>query len=142
MTDGLTHKGDRFNHGAFEGNVISGIGTIDVHHGSNNITLRGNTLYTANGLPSIKVEGWSSSYGRGVSDVVIDRNVAITQATSGKFLWLLASVDGVTLTNNVYVAPNLKAGAEGTAAVYVNQNDLSSFKSINNNTWPSPNRGS
>lgn len=140
MADGLNIKEARFNHAAFEGNIITGGGTLDVHHGANNITLRGNTLYTDAGLPSFKVEGWSNSYGRGVSDVVIDHNIAITQATSGKFLWLLASVDGVTVTNNVYIAPNLTAGSAGTAAVYVSQKDLSSFKLIDNNTWPATNR--
>jgi hypothetical protein len=138
--DGLADKAGRFNHAAFEGNQILSGGTIDVHHGANNITLRGNVNYVDSGAPAFKVEGWSNSYGRGVSDIVIDHNIAITQFETGQFLWLLASVDGVTLTNNVYVAPNLKAGSAGTAAVYVAQSDLSSFNSIDNNTWPSPSR--
>jgi hypothetical protein len=139
--DGLTDKGGRFNHALFEGNQILSGGTVDVHHGANNITLRGNTSYTDSGAAAFKVEGWSSIYGRGVSDVVIDHNVAITQSQTGQFLWLLAAVDGVTLTNNVYIAPNLKPGSAATAAVYVSLPDLNSFRQIDNNTWPSPVRG-
>jgi hypothetical protein len=45
------------------------------------------------------------------------------------------SANGISVVNNLYVAPNLVTGDYGTAVLNINQNDLSSFDQISRNVW-------
>jgi hypothetical protein len=47
-------------------------------------------------------------------------------------------VQNITMTNNLYVAPNLTTGSHSTAPVQIQNGDLSGFKLIANNVWPMP----
>jgi hypothetical protein len=45
------------------------------------------------------------------------------------------SANGVTIQNNLYIAPALAPGATQAAPVFVMEGDLGSFRSISNNVW-------
>lgn len=137
--DGLSEKWARFRHSAVEGNVMYNA-TFFLQHGAENVTFRDNTFF-ANDMAAISVKAYNSTYQRGVVDLVLDHNVAVNNGTTGNFLKLEGRADQVTLTNNVYVAPYLKPGSFGTAAVSVAMADLSGFRLIGGNVWPSPSRG-
>lgn len=138
--DGLGDKGARFTHARVEDNVQYE-GTFFVNHGADHITLTGNTLFRDDAI-AFDIAGWNAAYGRGNSDVVIDKNIAVNNGIKGygNFLMVESTTQGITLTDNVYVAPYLAPGAWGAAAVYVTAGDLTSFSRIDGNTWPATSR--
>jgi hypothetical protein len=78
---------------------------------------------------------------RHMLDVTIDHNTGINSGTSGQFLEISAEdLPGVlTLTNNLYVAPNLDFSGIANAAVLVTAPDLNDFNIISGNIWPASN---
>jgi hypothetical protein len=109
---------------------------IGVYPGAVHISIRNNLIYR-NSDPMISVAG-QDRYGRQSADIRIENNTGISTGKTGQFLWVNNYVDGITLENNLLVAPNLGIGTELTAPVYVNETDLSSFSYINGNVWPMP----
>jgi len=68
--------------------------------------------------------------------LTIANNTGVNTATIGRFLYLMdREADQITLVNNLYTAPNLVTGGWQSAAVYVNDTNLGSFKTISNNNW-------
>ncbi len=137
--NGLHSKEARFSHVVVTRNSISGA-MLEVKHGSEHVTLHDNVIFQTGGT-AIEVEGFNKEYGRGVVDLVIDHNTAVNPAEMGRFLQVQGSVGGIVLTDNVYLAPNLRPGAYGAAAIYVAQADLSSFVRLDHNVWPSGSKG-
>ncbi len=74
--------------------------------------------------------------GRMNSDFHILNNTAIDNGTTGAFLKVWGHVDGIEMKNNLLIAPNLKVGTSGAAAVNIAEPDLSSFTAIGHNVWP------
>jgi hypothetical protein len=66
------------------------------------------------------------------------RNTVINNGSNGQFLHVGGAVDGVTLDNNLYVAPSLETGPYSAAPVDVDNGDLTGFRSISDNVWPQP----
>ena len=59
-----------------------------------------------------------------------------------RILVLGGDATGITVTNNLYVAPNYVTGGTGSAApLQIHDKDLSSFKLITDNVWPMPTFG-
>ena len=137
--DGLHAKGNRFEHVVVTRNDISG-SMLEIKHGAEHITLHDNVMHQDGGT-AIEVEGFNAEYGRGVVDLVIDHNTAVNASSIGRFVQVQGSVDGIVLTGNLYLAQKLQPGAYGSAAVYVAQNDLSSFVKLDHNVWPSGSNG-
>jgi hypothetical protein len=79
--------------------------------------------------------GYASRY---MSDITVTQNTGINMGTAGNFLEVrgVARPGTITLTNNLYSAPNLVTGANMSAAVLVDAPDLSGFQLINGNVWP------
>ncbi len=109
---------------------------IYAQSGSDHIMIENNVVQTNSG-PAITIDG-TSSLGVESSDITILHNTAINNGTQGQFLAVEGVVDGITLDNNLWVAPNVQPGADGTAAIYVNDNSLEDFTSISDNIWPMP----
>ena len=63
---------------------------------------------------------------------------ASTPAPPGSSLELTGTdtTGDVTLTNNLYAAPNLHNGVDTSSAVYVHAGDLRAFGLIDGNIWP------
>jgi hypothetical protein len=125
----------RANWAVVEDNTFHGTSFISVCHGTNHMMVRGNVFNQIGGM-DITVDAPSSVYNRDVEDLTITNNTAINNGTKGTFLWVGGPVAGITLTNNLYVAPNITPGVGTTSGVYVNGNSLSSFREISGNVWP------
>jgi PKD repeat protein len=129
--DGMAIKDARFRYGVIDGNTFDT--KLAVDHGAERIMVRNNIINSRD--TAILVEGYNSSYGRTTNDVTIVNNTVVNYEDSGRFVTVEDGAKGVTLANNLYVAPNLFAGAGATASVYVEDSGLGSFKFIGNNVW-------
>src|SRR5215217_3880999 len=96
--------------------------------------LRNNVLKQTNGY-CVDVIGFNPSYGRGVVDCTFVNNTGVNDGTSGNFIHLGGRADGLVVVNNLYLAKNLVTGTSGSASVYVEESNLSSFTKITNNVW-------
>ena len=137
--DGANQKEMRFYHGVIEGNTVENTQII-VQHGTIGTTIRDN-LIDFEGESALIVRGWDEDYGRGTVDLVIDHNVAIDHLAKGRFLELTSHTDQTVLTNNVFIAPNLTPNYYAAAALYIWETNVSSFKTINGNVWPTAENG-
>jgi len=136
--DGLSKdwQNQRVNWTVVEDNTFHDGSFLDVSHGTNHLMVRGNVFNQDGAGMDINVNGYNTTYQRGVSDLVVTNNTAINTGARGTFMYVGGSVDGITLTNNVLIAPNLTPGVGQASGVYVNQNALSSFRQISGNVWP------
>ncbi len=132
-TDGLKYKEHRSRCYVVEANQFEK-SPLEVQHGISDVMIRGNTFQIDNGR-SIVVDGYDKQYDRGLANIRIVGNTAKNGGKTGGFLLIGGPVDGIWLTGNRYEAPNLQSGASQAANVYVNDRDLSSFRSIESNTW-------
>lgn len=73
-------------------------------------------------------------------DIYILNNTAIERRSAGLFLRMNGRTveGGVTVKNNLWVNANFRAGSNGSAAVYVSEDNLRSFKEISGNVWAMP----
>ncbi len=136
--DGLSHKGDRFDYAVFENNVVNSPTIIE--HGAQHVMMRNNVFKSEN-YAAIEIEPYNAQFGRGVVDVKIVNNTGVTTSDDGEFLKVDGDVKGIDLVNNLYLAPNLKFGLNGSMGVFVQDDNLSSFNTISNNVWPSASNG-
>lgn len=134
--NGIGDKSARWNYSVFEGNVANNTRLI-ILHGAQHTMVRNNVMKDDNTW-TLEVEGYSGTYGRGVVNVSFVNNTVINNGTTGNFLRVGNSVNGINLINNLYVAPNLTTGTSGGAPVFVYDTDLSSFNKISGNVWPKP----
>jgi hypothetical protein len=132
--DGLSDIGARATNIVVENNRINS--GMQILHGTEHIMIDNNISY---GNVDFRIDGYNSQYQRGVADISIENNTGINSGDHGNFLLVSGPVNGITLTNNLYVAPNLVTGAYGAAPVYVNDSNLNSFKRVQDNIWPAIN---
>ena len=132
---GMINADGRLEWTVVENNTINAI--LKIGSGTDHVAVRNNVI-TGDDNIAIDMPGYSDVYNRGTSDVTIDHNTVINNGTNGKFLKLGGAVDGLTVTNNLYVAPNLVTGSYATAPMDILNNDLTGFKLISDNVWPSP----
>ena len=143
-TDGLTnpnYKTIRTSWVVLENNVVLQ-GAINVCHGTEHLMVRNNVLRRY-GKAAITVGGYNWTYQAGVTDVSILNNTGYNNGANGNFLYVYGDVQSdrsgqITLDDNLYVAPNMVTGQYQTAAVYVTNTDLSSFREVKNNVWNAP----
>jgi hypothetical protein len=112
-----------------EDNQLTGT-DIYVNSGAHHVMIQGNVI-TNNSSEGIDISG-PDGEGRTSEDVTITHNTGIDTGSTGAFLYVAGYVDGVSLTNNLYVAPNVGS----TPAVNVSYGNLSVFTTIANNIWP------
>jgi hypothetical protein len=131
--DGINDKGARFNWAVVEGNrMIDSTGIIA--HGAQHLVFRNNVSSTKD-HQSYMVDGYNTTYARGVVDLTFANNTGYNSGTASNFIKVNGKVDGITLLNNLYIAPNMKPGAYTAAPIYVTGSDLSSFRKISGNVW-------
>jgi hypothetical protein len=75
-----------------------------------------------------------------LTDITITHNTGINTGIAGQFLWLTAQAapGTITVTDNLYIAPNDQLGWNANAGVEVSAPDLSAFALISGNIWPAP----
>jgi hypothetical protein len=99
--------------------------------------VRDNVIMKNDGI-AIDMKGYSAEYARGVKDVYIVHNTVINNAKGGKFLKVGGKVEAISVSNNLYVAPNYETGSSSTAPMQILCGDLSGFRTICDNVWPLP----
>jgi hypothetical protein len=132
--DGLKHKDQRSRFYRVENNHFI-LRPLGVQHGLSDVLIRGNR-FDVDDDQCLEIDGYDAQFGRGLANVTIASNVGANHGVDGGFLFVGGAIDGITLTGNRYLAPRLEPGANHTAAVFVCGRDLSSFRRIENNTWP------
>lgn len=133
---GINEKGARTLFVVFEANDVRD-GMLKVTHGAEHVMIRNNILAVDDGA-AISVEGYDSEYNRVVSDLTIINNTGLNNGSTGHFLKVDGPVDGITLVNNLYVAPSLRTGIYATSPVQVLMTSLSSFDRVDANVWEMP----
>jgi len=109
---------------------------IYIKSGSHHVIADNNVIKFDNDK-AIVVDGHDAQ-DRSVNDVTIINNTAVNMGTKGNFLSLKGAATNVVMKDNLFIAPNLVVGAYGTADVYANTTDLSSFSEIDGNVWAIP----
>jgi len=102
-----------------------------------NAVARNNVIHHDGG-DAFNISGYDPTYNQQVVNFSMVNNTGTNAATTGNFIKVWGAASGLVLDNNLYLAPNLSAGSFDTAAVWVHQSDLSSFKEIHNNIWSVP----
>jgi PKD repeat protein len=109
---------------------------IYVQSGTHHAMIEGNVV--TNSAKQAFVFSGVDGQGRTSQDITLLNNTAIDTGTQGNFLRVWGHVDGIVMKNNLWVAPNITPGSYATAAVYLNEANLSSFTEISGNIWPAP----
>lgn len=136
---GIEDVSRRFKYAIGEFNQVSN-STMEVQHGAEHVMLRDNVFHN-DGISAISVDGYEAGpYNRGVVDLTVMNNTAQNDATRGAFFRVWGHVDGIKLLNNLYVAPKLTIGSYETAAVRVDEGNMSSFAQVDGNIWPDAGR--
>jgi PKD repeat protein len=108
--------------------------SVLAYPGSHHVMIR-NNIFHGDNTKSIELQAPDED-GRFNSDIHILNNTAINNGGGGIFLKVWGHTNGIELKNNLFVAPNLKPGVNGTAIVNLVEGDLSSFSAIGHNLWP------
>jgi PKD repeat protein len=125
--------------GVVENNIVKNV-YINVRPGTHHLAIRNNVVQMDNSW-GIQLENIEAGYDqvRKTDDVRITNNTVINNATSGSLLRLHGHATNITLTNNLFIAPHLKLDGSDAFGVDVTDHDLSAFKVISQNIWPSLN---
>jgi hypothetical protein len=121
-----------------EGNRINSM--IIVKHGSEHIMLRDNVINVDTRM-AIEVDGYGARWDRSTEDVYILNNTVTHTGDEGNFLKVWRDAGGLTVSGNLYFAPNMEMGSHKTAVVKVSDNDLDSFREVSGNVWPGSDDG-
>jgi hypothetical protein len=76
---------------------------------------------------------------RKIADVRIEHNTVVNDGNIGQFLVVQANESqpiGLTLKNNLFVAPNLRRSLGRGWSVFLFEKDLSGFSDVEGNVWP------
>ncbi|HEX3355834.1 MAG TPA: PKD domain-containing protein, partial [Tepidisphaeraceae bacterium] len=131
--DGWNNPKARWHWAVIEGNEINSY--VYINHGTDHVMCR-NNLINRNDWSCFIVEGYDEKYQRGNSDITIINNTGVNRGLKGNFLRVTGKVDGITVRNNLYIAPKLKLTDNWSAPVYADPGGLSSFRESSGNVWP------
>jgi PKD repeat protein len=112
---------------------------IVAYPGAHHVMIRNNIIRN-DAIQAIQLQA-PDGQGRTNGDIQIFNNTVIDHGETGAFLKVWGHVNGIEMINNLLIAPHLKVGANGAAAVNVAEKDLSSFTAIGHNIWPKFDQG-
>jgi len=119
--------------------VVAGVEHVAIH---DNVVWRdGLDAFNIRPIDKTTDSGGNPVYAdRNAYDVSIINNTAFNNSNNGKFLYMTdpSAAGQITLTGNLYVAPNLETGYNQNSVVYVGSSDLTSFAKVNGNIWSIP----
>ena len=130
-------KGDTSQWCVFEGNHVFGH-EIQVYPGTYHVMMRNNIISIEHSA-AISIVPHNPA-GDNISDITIVNNTALTLSDAGQFLNItnLGAAGSVVVENNLWVAPNVIPGMNGTAAIYISDSNSQVLKVSANNVWPMP----
>lgn len=135
--DGMNQMEARWLWAIWENNVFHDE-TFMVESGAEHLDFRYNVLDFNNDW-SMQIEGYDSTYNRTSRDITIHGNVAINNGTQGQFMHTWSGIADVSVTDNIYIAPNLQFGPYQSAVMVVQAANLNGFTTISGNLWPTNN---
>jgi PKD repeat protein len=109
---------------------------LEVQAGTHHVMFRNNVIHFSAGS-ACRLAG-PDQFGRTVTDLTFAHNTAIAAGTSANFLRTFGKQDGLTIVDNLFVAPQLRAGDNGASALYFQGDKLDGLRAIANNVWPKP----
>ncbi|HZL37660.1 MAG TPA: PKD domain-containing protein [Tepidisphaeraceae bacterium] len=109
---------------------------FNIRPGVEHLAIRDNVINYDSGAAIVLETQYSDPNRNPIDDITIDHNTAISTDGIGKFLELDGPATNISLTNNLYIAPNLVWEGEECGAVFVAGTNLDSFSQISNNIWP------
>jgi hypothetical protein len=123
-----------------ENNRCDDVG-IQIYAGTHHAMVRNNVIERYDSLrhgPAISLN--APSEGRVVADVYVLNNTAVETRSAGSFLklWGPAQPGSVTVTNNLWVSANFRAGSNSSSGLYVSEDNLASFREVSGNVWATP----
>ncbi len=147
VTDGPIRVGPRggeFEKGhpetATEWSVVDGNDLTDssvrMDPGSHHIMVRNNLVRRHEGT-AFEIDAPDPD-GRTSADLTVVHNTAVDTGPTGIFLKVWGHVDGMTVADNLFVAPHLHAGVNGSAGINVRGQQLDGFTAVTHNVWPVP----
>src|SRR5207302_1206781 len=110
------HLNQRLRYLVAEGNLFKD--SIDIDHGTEHSMLRNNVLRIDNEY-GIKIDAYSSTYQRGVVDLNIVNNTEYTLGNTNDFIKTTGTASGISVINNLWIAPKVWTGAYNAAGLYV-----------------------
>jgi PKD repeat protein len=115
---------------------------IHLYPGTHHAMIRNNVIEKYDSLKwgaAIAINPASTDH-RVSSDIYILNNTVIERRASGQFLRTFGKEwgDQITLKNNVWINDNFRPGNAGSAAVYVTEDNLRSFREVSGNVWTAP----
>ncbi len=110
---------------------------VEVDPGSYHVMIRNNVIDRNDGQDCIAVTGQDSA-GRQSTDVRVFNNTGYESSSQGQFIEVYGYVNGVQLANNLYVAPDMSVGSQGTAPVYIDATSTAGWTLITDNVWQTP----
>jgi hypothetical protein len=147
--DGGTLRVGMTNHTQFKGweNFRNEFGVIENNHtsrlyinvrpGTKHVVIRNNVV-RKDDLWGINVENIEkgSDHVRKTEDVRIERNTVVSMGRTGSFLRMHGAAKDIVVTDNLYVAPNLKLDGGGSTFAVHATGGMNSFRQISGNVWP------
>jgi PKD repeat protein len=124
-----------WTHAVVESNRLAGESMI-VRHGSAHVRLSSN-LIQRDAAPAIDVWGYDGAMDRTCSDVRVLHNTIINLAPSGRGVSIGLDTAAVVVANNMYLAPHLETGSQGTANAFVADDSLDGA-CFAGNLWAEP----
>jgi hypothetical protein len=101
----------------------------------NNVVLGNGTNY-AFGVNATEI---NSQFNLVTSNLYLVHNTVVEPGSSGGFLYIFNGVPGgITMDNNLFVAPNLSVGGGQEYIADNNDDNLSAFTEVNGNVWDTP----
>jgi hypothetical protein len=95
-----------------------------------------NNILLCNGTFAIILDGYSSSYARGVVDLVIEHTTGVNTSANGGFLRVNGVTEGLVLEHNLYSDAVLAVGGNENAVLFFKSSDLAGLDSSKENSWP------
>jgi hypothetical protein len=123
--------------GVVQDNRLDGL-FLNVRLGTYHVTFRNNVIRTPRDsdwavIVACDKPGYDDV--RKVSDVRVEHNTVINEGDKGQFMFVQGRPAGLTVRQNVYVAPNVRAGGNN-AGIFVTVPDLEGFDAIEGNVFP------
>ena len=134
---GLEPKDTATDWCVFDGNDLTGGAQVRGNAGTHHAMIRNNLVRLAADGSCFEFEGGDRE-GRVSGDVTVAHNTGVVPGTSGAFVRVWGRTDRFVVTDNLFVAPHLRAGLNGSAAVAVRNVGLAGFAALSHNLWPVP----
>ena len=131
--DSATAAAARMEWVVFDSNTAIGM-EFQIGPATDHLMFRNNISFISSGQ-AYNINSYNSEYDTNVSDLTIVNNTAIDSGVSGDFLKTSSAGEtGVDVVNNLFVAPKLEIGINGSYDVYITASSTAGL-TFSHNVW-------